>query len=131
MYVYVFVCVLMRDIVYKLSYNNYIYYSDPPVFVHDNGTFLRELKQGEDHSLYCNISSANPTPHLKLIIEAKHKTNVDFMVKYACPKNDFKWELHIRIFLFIHALLPKCNSNAMIIGRNIILSKCHIKTLTM
>ena len=78
----VFMCVLMRTIMYKLSYND-IYYSDPPVFVGGNGTVLRELRQGEDHSLYCNISSANPTPHLKLIIDAKHKTNVEFMVKYV------------------------------------------------
>ena len=79
MFVYVFVCVLMRAIVYKLSL-----FSDPPVFVHNNGTVQRELRQGEDHSLYCNISSANPTPHLKLIRPNNTSKNVEFKVIKIC-----------------------------------------------
>ena len=74
----------MRAIVYKLSYNC-IYYSDPPVFVGNNGTVLRELRQGEDHSLYCNISSANPPlVHLKLIRPNNTSKNVEFKVIKIC-----------------------------------------------
>ena len=60
----------------------YIYYSDPPVFVTTSkGTVLIELRQGEDHSLYCNISSANPTlVHLKLIRPNNTSKNVEFKV---------------------------------------------------
>ena len=59
--------------------------SDPPLFVHENEILLRQLRQGKDHTLYCNVSSANPPlVHLKLIRPNNTSKNVGFMVIIIC-----------------------------------------------
>ena len=84
MYVSIFIYVCCLFVCVYLLMRDLIIYSDPPVFVGSNETTLRQLRQGENHTLYCNISSANPTPHLKLIRPNNTSKNVEFKVIRIC-----------------------------------------------
>ena len=64
------------------------------------------MRQGEDHSLYCNVSSANPPlVHLKLIRPNNTSKNVEFKVIKICSTFQKKTLVHKIIWSNIYLKL--------------------------